>query len=57
MNSLLDAKGLGQIHVERRPVTDEERRKLQQEEEKTLENAQALFKDQGTDTNERLMEV
>lgn len=57
VNSLLESKGMNPVQVERHVLTDAERKKIQEQEMKAIEDAQALFKDQGTDLNERLVEV
>jgi len=45
------------VIVERRPITEEEAQKAREHQEMTLEDVQALFRDQGHNPAERLTEV
>lgn len=57
VNSLLAFTEKPPVLVERKPITDADRKKIQEQEIKALEDAQSLFKDTLDNPGEKLVEV
>jgi hypothetical protein len=57
VNVALAAQEKPLMHVERTVMTPEEQDRMRLTAEQMIEDAQAIFRDQGTDTQEKIQEV